>query len=137
MFRTYLKIALRTFWRNRLLTTINGLACAGTFGLVSLVARQRTKEIGVRKVLGASVVSITLMLSSDFLKSIVLAILIATPIGWWLGGKMLTYFAYHTDIQWWYVVIAALLAVGIALGSVVFQAIRAALMNPVKSLRSE
>jgi len=137
MFRTYLKIALRTFWRNRLLTTINGLACAGTFGLVSLVARQRTKEIGVRKVLGASVVSITLMLSSDFLKSVVLAILIATPIGWWLGGKMLNYFAYHTDIQWWYVVVAPLLAIGIALGSVVFQASRAALMNPVKSLRSE
>jgi putative ABC transport system permease protein len=112
-------------------------ACAGIFGLITLVAQRRTKEIGVRKVLGASVLSITTLLSMDFLKLVLLAIGIATPIGWWLGQKMLDYFAYHTAIQWWYVVVAALLAIGIALGSVVFQAIRAALANPVKSLRSE
>lgn len=112
-------------------------ACAGIFGLITLVARQRTKEIGVRKVLGASVANITVLLASDFLKLVVLAILIAAPVGWWLGGEMLGYFAYHTDVKAWYVVVAALLAIGIALGSVIFQAIRAALANPVKSLRSE
>ncbi len=112
-------------------------ACAGIFGLITLVARQRTKEIGVRKVLGASVASITVLLASDFLKLVGLAILIATPIGWWLGKRMLDYFAYHTDVQAWYVVVAGLLAIGIALGSVIFQAIRAAVANPVKSLRSE
>jgi len=132
-------LSLDNIWRMISFVTLIAIltACAGIFGLVSLVARQRTKEICVRKVLGASVLSLTTLLSMDFMKLVFLAILIATPIGWWLGGKMLTYFAYHTDIQWWYVVIAALLAVGIALGSVVFQAIRAALMNPVKSLRSE
>ncbi|MBO0937441.1 ABC transporter permease [Fibrella sp. HMF5335] len=113
------------------------IACAGIFGLITLVARQRTKEIGVRKVLGASVASITTLLSSDFLKLVGLAILIAAPIGWWMGQKMLSYFAYHTTIQWWYIVVAAVLAIGIALASVLFQALRAALVNPVESLRSE
>ncbi len=112
-------------------------ACAGIFGLITIVAQRRTKEIGVRKVLGASVASITTLLSMDFLKLVFLAIAIATPVGWWLGGKMLNYFAYHTAVQWWYVVVAALLAIGIAMGSVVFQAVRAAVANPVKSLRSE
>jgi putative ABC transport system permease protein len=112
-------------------------ACAGIFGLISLVARQRTKEIGVRKVLGASVASIAILLSIDFLKLVLLAILIAAPIGWWLGQDLLNYFAYHTNIQWWYVGVAGALAVGIALVSILFQALKAALMNPVTSLRSE
>lgn len=112
-------------------------ACAGIFGLITLVARQRTKEIGVRKVLGASVISIAALLSSDFLKLVGAAILIASPLGWLLGRRMLSYFAYHAEVQWWYFVVAGLLAVGIALVSVIVQAIRAALMNPVKSLRSE
>ncbi len=132
-------LSLDNIWRMISFVTLIAIltACAGIFGLITLVARQRTKEIGVRKVLGASVVSITVLLASDFLKLVVLAILIATPVSWWLGKEMMNYFAYHTDIQWWYVVVAALLAIGIALGSVIFQAIRAALMNPVKSLRSE
>lgn len=112
-------------------------ACAGIFGLITLVARQRTKEIGVRKVLGASVADITVLLSSDFLRLVGLAILIAAPIGWWLGGTMLSYFAYHTQPQWWHIAVAGLAAVGIALVSVVFQALKAALANPVKSIRTE
>lgn len=112
-------------------------ACAGVFGLISLMAQKRTKEIGVRKVLGASVASITVLLSTDFLKLVLLAILIAAPIGWWVGQTMLNYFAYHTQIQWWYIALAGGLAIGIALLSVLFQALRAALMNPVNSLRSE
>lgn len=113
------------------------IACAGIFGLISLVARQRTKEIGVRKVLGASVASITVLLSKDFLKLVMIAILIAAPIGWWLGNQMLNNFAYHTRIQWWYIGMAGLLAVGIALLTVGYQSIKAALVNPVQSLRSE
>ena len=131
--------SLDNIWRMISFVTLIALltACAGIFGLVTLVARQRTKEIGVRKVLGASVASITALLSSDFLKLVGLSILIASPLGWWLGNTLLRNFAYHTEIQWWYFVIAGLLAVGIALGSVIFQAIRAALLNPVKALRSE
>jgi putative ABC transport system permease protein len=112
-------------------------ACAGIFGLITLVARQRTKEIGVRKVLGASVLSITTLLSRDFMKLVGLAVLIATPIGWWLGGQMLDFFAYRQPIRWWYVALAALMALGIALASIIVQAVRAALANPVQSLRSE
>lgn len=112
-------------------------ACAGIFGLITLVARQRTKEIGIRKVLGASVASIAVLLTSHFLRLVVLAILIAAPVGWWLGQKLLTYFAYHITPQWWYVLMAGSIAIGIALGSVIFQAVKAALTNPVKSLRSE
>jgi putative ABC transport system permease protein len=131
--------SLDNIWRMISFVTVIALltACAGIFGLVTLVARQRTKEIGVRKVLGASVASITALLSSDFLKLVGLSILIASPLGWWLGNTLLRNFAYHTEIQWWYFVIAGLLAVGIALGSVTFQAIRAALLNPVNALRSE
>ena len=131
--------SLDNIWRMISFVTLIAIltACAGIFGLISLVARQRTKEIGIRKVLGASVLSITAMLSGDFLKLVLIAIAIASPLGWLLGQKMLNYFAYHTEIRGWYVAVAGLLAVGIALGSVIFQAIRAALMNPVNALRSE
>ncbi len=114
-------------------------ACAGIFGLILLVARQRTKEIGVRKVLGASVFSITALLSSDFLRLAGIAIVFAAPLGWWLGNTMLSYFAYRTQTQWWYFVVAAALALALAIAliSVLFQAMRAAMANPVKSLRSE
>jgi putative ABC transport system permease protein len=112
-------------------------ACAGIFGLITLVARQRTKEIGVRKVLGASVFSITTLLSRDFMRLVGLAVLIAAPIGWWVGSQMLSFFAYREPIRWWYLALAALMALGIALLSVIVQAVRAALANPVQSLRSE
>lgn len=113
------------------------IACLGLFGLATFTAEQRTKEIGVRKVLGASVASIVTLLSKDFLKPVVVAIILATPVAryamnWWLRD-----FAYKIDVSWWVFVLAGGLAVGIALLTVSFQSIKAALMNPVKSLRSE
>ncbi|MCU0341925.1 MAG: ABC transporter permease [Spirosomaceae bacterium] len=112
-------------------------ACAGIFGLISLVAKQRTKEIGVRKVLGASVLSITTLLSGAFLRLVGVAIVIAMPLAYWLGDKLLGTFAYRVEMQWWYFAVTATVALLIALLSVVFQAIKAALMNPVKSLKTE
>ncbi|QMW06998.1 ABC transporter permease [Spirosoma foliorum] len=113
------------------------IACLGLFGLASFSAQQRTKEIGVRKVLGASVGSVVTLLSKDFLKPVAIAILIASPIAWYTMNQWLQNFAYHIDIQWWVFALAGLLAVCIALLTVSFQSIKAALMNPVTSLRSE
>ncbi|MFD2573036.1 ABC transporter permease [Spirosoma soli] len=113
------------------------IACLGLFGLASFSAQQRTKEIGVRKVLGASVGSIVSLLSSDFLKPVGIAILIASPIAWYAMNQWLQNFAYHIDIEWWVFALAGIVAVGIALLTVSSQAIKAALTNPVKSLRSE
>ena len=113
------------------------ISCLGLFGLATLTAFQRTKEIGVRKVLGASVVGIVTLLSKDFLKLVLIAILIASPLAWWAMNKWLADFAYRIDVSWWVFALAGLLAVGIALLTVSFQSVRAALMNPVKSLRSE
>lgn len=113
------------------------IAALGLFGLTVFVAMQRTKEIGIRKVAGASVTSIVRLLSSSFIKLVLLAIMIATPIAWWLMNKWLAQFAYRIDIEWWMPGIAGLTTVGIALLTVSFQAIKAALSNPVKALRSE
>lgn len=113
------------------------IACLGLFGLATFTAEQRTKEIGVRKVLGASVVSIVALLSKDFLKLVLIAIVLATPVGWWAVNRWLQDFAYKINIEWWVFALAGALAVGIALLTVSFQSIKAALMNPVKSLRSE
>ena len=113
------------------------ISCLGLFGLAAFAAQQRTKEIGVRKVLGASTTNIVLLLSKDFLTLVVVAILIATPIGWWAMNKWLQNFAYKIDIPWWIFVVAGALALAIAFITVSFQSIKAALMNPVKSLRSE
>ncbi|UFH54219.1 ABC transporter permease [Spirosoma sp. KNUC1025] len=113
------------------------IACLGLFGLAAFMAEQRTKEIGVRKVLGASVTSIIGLLSKDFLKLVLIAILIASPLAWYVMSQWLKDFAYKIDIEWWMFALAGLLAVGIALATVSFQSIKAALMNPVKSLRSE
>ncbi len=113
------------------------IACLGLFGLSSFSAQQRTKEIGVRKVLGASVGSIVSLLSGDFLKPVGIAILIASPIAWYVMNQWLQNFAYKINIEWWVFALAGLLAVGIALLTVSFQSIKAALMNPIKSLRSE
>lgn len=131
--------SLDNIWRMiSFVTTIAILiACAGIFGLVSLVARQRTKEIGVRKVLGASVASIILLLSTSFLRLVLLAILIAAPIGWWLGQSLLQNFAYHIQFEWWYVALAGILSIIIAFLTVGYQSLKAALVNPVKSLRTE
>ncbi len=113
------------------------ISCLGLFGLATLTAFQRTKEIGVRKVLGASVASIVALLSKDFLKLVLIAIVIASPIAWYAMTWWLQDFAYKIDIEWWVFALAGLLAVGIALLTVSFQSVKAALMNPVKSLRSE
>jgi putative ABC transport system permease protein len=113
------------------------IACLGLFGLATFTAEQRTKEIGVRKVLGATVVSIVSLLSKDFLKLVVIAILIATPIAWYAMSLWLQDFAYKIEIEWWVFALGGVLATSIAILTVSFQAIRAALMNPVKSLRTE
>ncbi|MGM9507628.1 ABC transporter permease [Larkinella sp. GY13] len=113
------------------------IACLGLFGLATYNAEQRTKEIGVRKVLGASVGSIVALLSKDFLKLVGIAIVIAAPIAWYAVSTWLDDFAYKIDLSWWIFAVAGILAVGIALLTVSFQSIKAALMNPVKTLRSE
>jgi len=113
------------------------IGCLGLFGLVTYAAEQRTKEIGVRKVLGASVGGIVAMLSKDFAKLVLIASVIAFPVAWWAMHKWLQSFAYRTNISWWIFIAAGIAAIMIALITVSFQAIRAAVANPVKSLRTE
>jgi putative ABC transport system permease protein len=113
------------------------ISCLGLFALAAFAAEQRTKEIGIRKVLGASVAGITGLLAADFLKLVVIAIVIASPIAWYFMRRWLSDFAYHVDIQGWMFVAAGAAAVGIAFLTVGGQAVKAALANPVKSLRSE
>ncbi len=113
------------------------LACLGLFGLTALVALNRSKEIGIRKVLGASVTGIIGLLSKDFLKLVLLALVIATPLAWYFMHKWLQDFAYRISIGCWVFIIAGLLALVIAFMTIGFQAIKAAMANPVKSLRTE
>jgi len=113
------------------------IACLGLFGLATFIAEQRTKEIGIRKVLGASVQGIVQMLSKDFMKLVAISFVIAAPLAWYFMNKWLQDFAYRVSISWWIFVAAGLAALLIALLTVSFQAIRAAISNPVKSLRTE
>ncbi len=113
------------------------ISCLGLFGLAMFTAEQRTKEIGVRKVLGASVVSITAMLSKDFLKLVLISAIIAFPLAWYLMKNWLQKYAYRIEIQWWFFLIAGVLACLIALLTVSYQSIKAALTNPIKSLKTE
>ena len=113
------------------------VACLGLFGLATYTAEQRTKEIGIRKVLGASVTQVTKMLSKEFVKLVLLASLIAFPAAWWAMNKWLQSFAYRITISWWVFAIAGLAALIVALITVSFQAVKAAIANPVKSLRTE
>jgi putative ABC transport system permease protein len=114
------------------------IACLGLFGLAAYAAEQRTKEIGIRKVLGASVSGIVGMLSMDFIKLVLISILIASPLAWWFMNKwFLQDFAYRENIQWWILAVAGAVAIIIAFVTISFQSIKAALANPVKSLRSE
>ncbi|KGE15446.1 ABC transporter permease [Sphingobacterium deserti] len=113
------------------------ISCFGLFGLATLTAFQRTKEIGIRKVLGASISRIVAMLSKDFVVLVTIAIIISTPIGWWAMNNWLNDFAYRIEIEWWVFVLAGFLAVGIALLTVSYQAIKAAVVKPVDSLRDE
>ena len=113
------------------------ISCLGLFGLAAFSAEQRKKEIGVRKVLGASVTGIVQLLSKDFLKLVTISILIATPVAWWAMSKWLQSFTYRVTISWWMFALAGAIAICIALVTVSFQAIKAAITNPVKSLRTE
>ncbi|WP_293939617.1 ABC transporter permease [Sphingobacterium sp. UBA5996] len=125
----------------RLFTAFSGLAlfiaCLGLLGLVTYTAQQRTKEIGVRKVLGASIYHLILLLSSDFIKLLAVALLIATPLSWMAMKKWLDNFAYHIDPQWWMFVFAGFATIIIALVTVSYQTLKAARANPVDSLRDE
>ncbi len=113
------------------------ISCLGLFGLATYMAENRIKEIGVRKVLGASVTSITTLLSKDFLKLVALAFLIAAPIAWWVMNKWLLNYNYRIDISWLTFLFAGAIALFIALLTVSYQSIKAAIANPVKSLRTE
>jgi putative ABC transport system permease protein len=113
---------------------ISGL---GLFGLAAFNAERRSKEIGIRKVLGASVGSIVQLLSKDFARLVLVAFLIAIPIAWWAMDQWLQGFAYRTTIRWWMFALAGCLSVLIALVTVSSQAVRAAVVNPVRSLRAE
>ncbi len=131
--------AEQTIWR--LFLMLSGLAifiaCLGLFGLATHSAQQRAKEIGIRKVLGASVAGITGLLAKDFLKLVTIAIVIASPVAYYFMDKWLADFAYRIDIQWWMFAIAGVGAVAVAFLTVSFQSVKAALANPVDSLRSE
>ena len=126
---------------SNIINTFTGMAiiisCLGLFGLSAFSAEQRTKEIGVRKVLGASEVGIVTLLSKDFVKLVGIAFVIAAPIAWWAMSKWLQVFAYRVSITWWMLAAAGVIALVICLVTVGFQALKAAMANPVKSLRSE
>ncbi|MFL5741291.1 MAG: ABC transporter permease [Flavisolibacter sp.] len=113
------------------------IACLGLFGLATFIAEQRTKEIGIRKVLGASVRGIVQLLSKDFVRLVFIAFVLAAPLAWWFMNKWLQDFAYRITINWWIFLLAGLLAFLIAILTISFQAIRAAIANPVKNLRTE
>ena len=113
------------------------ISCLGLLGLTMFSAAQRTKEIGVRKVLGAKVSSIFTLLAKEFIQLVIIAFVIATPIAWLLINSWLRGYAYKIQISWWVFAVAGLAAVVIALGTVSYQAIKAAVANPVDSLRSE
>jgi putative ABC transport system permease protein len=113
------------------------IACLGLFGLVTFTAQQRNKEIGIRKILGASVTNIVNMLSKDLIKLVIIAAVIASPIAWWAMQSWLQNFAYRINIQLWMFALASGIAILIAFATIGFQSVRAALANPVKSLRNE
>mgnify|MGYP001548385177 FL=1 len=113
------------------------ISCLGLLGLAMFTAEQRTKEIGIRKVLGAVIGSIFNLLSREFVILVLIALLIASPMAWYIMDKWLDDYAYKTHISWWMFVIAGIVAIVITLFTVSYQAVKAALANPVKGLRSE
>jgi len=126
---------------NRLSRTFAVLAimisCLGLFGLAAYTAERRTKEIGIRKVLGASVTGITTLLSKDFLQLVIISCIVAFPLAWWAMSSWLQQYAYRVNISWWVFVFAGIAAVVISLLTISFQSVKAALVNPVKSLKAE
>ena len=113
------------------------ISCLGLFGLAAYTAERRTKEIGVRKVLGANLSSIVIMLSKEYVYLIGIASLLATPVAWYFLHNWLQNYAYRIEIPWWIFIFSGAMALAVALMTVSFQSVRAALMNPVKSLRTE
>jgi ABC-type antimicrobial peptide transport system permease subunit len=134
LYKSDIKTSMLIFIFSVIAIVISGL---GLFALAAFTAEQRTKEIGIRKVLGASVQQITMMLSKDFLRLVIIAIVIAAPIAWWAINKWLMDFAYRINLSLWIFIGAGIIALFIALLSVSIQAIKAAIANPVNSLRSE
>jgi len=146
-----LKIALRSFRNNKFYSILNlsGLvvgmattlsifiACLGLLGLIGYTIEQRTKEIGIRKVLGASVTSIVGLLAKDYLKLVLLAFFIAIPFSWYFMTDWLNDFAYRIELEWWMFGMAGLVAVLIAFATIGVQSMKAALVNPVESLKTE
>jgi putative ABC transport system permease protein len=113
------------------------VGCLGLFGLAAYTAERRKKEVGIRKVLGASTEGVVLLLSKDFIKLVIISLLIASPVAWYFMNKWLQDFAYRIHVSWWVFIITAFIAISIAFATVGFQAIKAAIANPVKSLRTE
>ena len=113
------------------------IGCLGLYGLVAFAAAQRIKEVGIRKVLGASTQSVVMLLSRDFLALVVVSLVIASPVAWIFMHRWLQDFAYRIPINWWVFAVAAIASLSIAFITVSFQAIKAAIANPVKSLRTE
>jgi putative ABC transport system permease protein len=113
------------------------IACLGLFGLSAFAAEQRTKEIGIRKVLGASIVNLISLLSKDFLRLVGIAIVIAIPLAWYIARRWLQNFAYSVDLSWWMFIVPGMVAILIALLTVSFQSVKVAVSNPVKALRWE
>ncbi len=113
------------------------ISCLGLLGLATFTAERRTKEIGIRKVLGATVFGITTMISKEFIKLVLIAIVLSVPLAWWAMNGWLENFAYRVNIQWWMFVLAGIMAIGVALITVSFQSVKAALANPVHALRNE
>ena len=113
------------------------IACLGLFGLAVFITEQRTKEIGIRKVLGATTAGLVKLLSMDFLKLVLVAFGIATPLAWYGLQRWLENFAHRTDLQWWVFALAGLVALLVALITVGVQSVKAALANPIESLRNE
>jgi len=113
------------------------IACLGLFGLAAFIAEQRTKEIGIRKVLGANVAGLIALMSKDFLKLIAVAFILAVPVAWYAGSEWLTGFAFKTEMSWWIFAVAGIAAATVAILTVSFQSIKASMMNPVRALRTE
>ncbi|MES1221046.1 MAG: FtsX-like permease family protein, partial [Bacteroidota bacterium] len=113
------------------------VGCLGLFGLAAYSAERRKREMGIRKVLGASTRGVVFLLSKDFIKLVTISLLVASPVAWYFMNKWLQDFAYRVSISAWVFALAAFIVMGIALATVGFQAIKAAMANPVKSLRAE
>jgi predicted lysophospholipase L1 biosynthesis ABC-type transport system permease subunit len=113
------------------------ISCLGLFGLSAFTAEQRTKEFGIRKVLGATAAQVVALISKDFSRLILLAFVIAAPLGWWAMNEWLQKYDYRINVEWWMLAVAGAITLTLGLATISFQAIKAAIGNPVKALRNE